>query len=56
MTTESSTDLFGFAPVEGREVIAGFDGGTITSDAEAQLRERPRQDRMAKCTGKSEQL
>jgi hypothetical protein len=25
--------LFGFAPVEGREVVAGFDGGAITSDA-----------------------
>jgi hypothetical protein len=25
--------LFGFAPVEGREVVAAFDGGAITSDA-----------------------
>jgi hypothetical protein len=25
--------LFGFAPVEGREVVVGFDGGAITSDA-----------------------
>jgi len=25
--------LFGFAPVEGREVVAGFDGGSISSDA-----------------------
>src|SRR5262245_9291693 len=33
MTTECSTDLFGFAPVEGRKVVAGFDGGAITSDA-----------------------
>jgi hypothetical protein len=29
--------LFGFAPVEGREVVAGFDGGPITSDAGALL-------------------
>jgi hypothetical protein len=29
--------LFGFAPVEGREVLAGFDGGPITSDAGALL-------------------
>jgi Transposase DDE domain group 1 len=33
MPTECSADLFGFAPVEGREVVAGFDGGAITSDA-----------------------
>ena len=33
MPTECSADLFGFAPVEGREVVAGFDGGSITSDA-----------------------
>jgi hypothetical protein len=29
--------LFGFAPVEGRKVVAGFDGGAITSDAGALL-------------------
>jgi hypothetical protein len=29
--------LFGFAPVEGREVVASFDGGAITSDAGALL-------------------
>jgi hypothetical protein len=29
--------LFGFAPVEGREVLAGLDGGPITSDAGALL-------------------
>jgi hypothetical protein len=29
--------LFGFAPVDGREVVAGFDGGAITSDAGALL-------------------
>ena len=37
MPTECSADLFGFAPVEGREVVAGFDGGVITSDAGALL-------------------
>jgi hypothetical protein len=29
--------LFGFTPVEGREVVAAFDGGAITSDAGALL-------------------
>ncbi|MGA8611765.1 MAG: transposase, partial [Xanthobacteraceae bacterium] len=33
MQTECNPDLFGFAPVEGREVVASFDGGAITSDA-----------------------
>lgn len=33
MPTECSSNLFGFAPVEGREVVAAFDGGAITSDA-----------------------
>jgi hypothetical protein len=33
MPTECITDLFGFAPVERREVVASFDGGSITSDA-----------------------
>ena len=33
MQTECNSDLFGFARVEGRSVVAGFDGGTITSDA-----------------------
>jgi len=33
MQTECSADLFGFARVEGRAVVAGFDGGKITSDA-----------------------
>jgi hypothetical protein len=37
MQTECSADLFGFAPVEGRAVVAGFDGGKITSDAGALL-------------------
>ena len=33
MQTECSADLFGFARVEGRSVVAAFDGGTITSNA-----------------------
>jgi hypothetical protein len=33
MPTECISDLFGFAPVEGRRVEASFDGGLITSDA-----------------------
>jgi Transposase DDE domain group 1 len=37
MPTQCSVDLFGFAPVEGRQVVAGFDGGAITSDAGALL-------------------
>jgi hypothetical protein len=37
MLTECSADLFGFAPVDGRAVVAGFDGGKITSDAGALL-------------------
>jgi DDE family transposase len=37
MPTECSADFFGFAPVEGREVVAAFDGGAITSDAGALL-------------------
>src|SRR6476659_2616935 len=37
MLTQCSADLFDFAPVEGRQVEAGFDGGTITSDAGALL-------------------
>lgn len=37
MPTDCSADLFGFAPVEGREVVAAFDGGAITSDAGALL-------------------
>ena len=31
MPTECSPALFDFAPVEGRAVVAGFDGGAITS-------------------------
>jgi hypothetical protein len=37
MPTQCNPDLFGFASVEGREVVAGFDGGTMTSDAGAVL-------------------
>jgi hypothetical protein len=37
MQTECSADLFGFAPVEKRAVVAGFDGGRMTSDAGALL-------------------
>jgi hypothetical protein len=35
--TECSATLFEFAPVEGRHVVAAFDGGAITSDAGALL-------------------
>src|SRR5438445_7301572 len=37
MPTECSPDFFGFEAVEGREVIAAFDAGAITSDAGALL-------------------
>ncbi len=37
MPTECSPDHFDFAPVEGRVVVASFDGGAITSDAGALL-------------------
>ena len=37
MRTECSADSFGFTPVAGREVIAAFDGGPISSDAGALL-------------------
>jgi hypothetical protein len=37
MPTECSSAQFEFAPVEGRQVVAAFDGGTITSDAGALL-------------------
>jgi hypothetical protein len=37
MQTECSADLFGFAPVDGRAVVAAFDGGRMTSDAGAML-------------------
>jgi hypothetical protein len=37
MPRECGRDLFGFAPVDGREVVAAFDGGAITADAGALL-------------------
>ena len=37
MQTECSRDSFGFTAVEGREVVAAFNGGAITSDAGALL-------------------
>ena len=37
MRTECSADRMEFAPVAGRSVVAGFSGGTITSDAGALL-------------------
>jgi hypothetical protein len=37
MPTECNPELLPFAPVEGRRVVAAFDGGTITSDAGALL-------------------
>jgi hypothetical protein len=37
MPTDCSADLFGFAPVEGRDVVAAFDDGAINSDAGALL-------------------
>jgi hypothetical protein len=35
--TECNPTLFEFAPVDGRQVVAAFDGGAITSDAGALL-------------------
>ena len=37
MPTECNPVLFEFPPVESRHVVAGFDGGAITSDAGALL-------------------
>ena len=37
MPTECNPTLFQFEPVETKNVVAGFDGGTITSDAGALL-------------------
>src|SRR3712207_8633779 len=37
MPTECSPTLVAFAPVENRRVVAGFDGGAITSNAGALL-------------------
>jgi Transposase DDE domain group 1 len=54
MPTECSAELFEFAPVEGRRVVAGFDGGSISSDAGALLLGRTDRtirlvDRFAQC-------
>ena len=32
MPTDHDPSLFGFAPVESRRVVAGFEGGAITSN------------------------
>jgi DNA-binding NarL/FixJ family response regulator len=37
MPTQCSRDLFGFEAVEGRRVVAAFDGGEVTCDAGALL-------------------
>ena len=37
MPTQCSADLFGFTRVEGRRVVAGFDGGAVSSQAGALL-------------------
>ncbi len=37
MQTECNPALFEFEPVDGKKIVAGFDGGTITSDAGALL-------------------
>ncbi len=37
MPTQCNPALFDFAPIDGRAVVAAFDGGTITSDAGALL-------------------
>ena len=37
MLTHCSRDLFGYEVVEGRRVVAAFDGGEVTSDAGALL-------------------
>src|SRR5919107_549900 len=37
MPTECSAERLAFAPVEGRAVVASFDGGAMTSDAGALL-------------------
>ena len=41
MKTECTPALFEFEPVEGKNIVTGFDGGTITSDAGALLPGRP---------------
>jgi hypothetical protein len=54
MPTDCNSDLLGFARVESRQVVAGFDGGAVTSDAGALLlgatdRAIGLVDRFAKC-------
>src|SRR5260370_22405628 len=54
MPTECIPDLFGFEPVEGRDVVAAIDAGMVTSDAGALLlcatdRAINMMDRMAAC-------
>jgi hypothetical protein len=56
MQTDCITDLFGFVPVEGRKVVACFDGGAMTSDAGGLLlgaadRAVGLVDRLAQCFG-----
>ena len=56
MPPECSSDLFGFSRVEGRTVVAAFDGGAVTSDAGAVLlgaadRAVGLVDRLAACFG-----
>ena len=41
MPTHCSRDLFGYEVVEGREVVAAFDGGAVTSDAGGRCSARP---------------
>jgi hypothetical protein len=56
MQTDCTPDAFDFAPVERRKVVAGFDGGSITSDAGVLLvgavdRAIGLVDRLARCFG-----
>jgi Transposase DDE domain group 1 len=56
MPTECNPTLFGFETVERRQVVAGFDGGEVTSDAGALLLARTDRairliDRFAGCFG-----
>jgi len=56
MPTECSPALFDFEPVEGRQVVAAFDGGRVTSDGGALLLARTDRairliDRFAGCFG-----
>ena len=44
MPTECNPTLFEFAPVEDRKVVAGFDGGTMSSNAGGRAGFRSRAD------------